>query len=117
MAWAVCSGLIRGVNASNEAPRLDPKATSNRAQVATLMHRLDVILDGGSLCRSSQRIIDFIKAKEGFSATPYWDYSQYTIGYGTCLRLHQRGSTCLLLERHYPGRGGGPAPEGHCRRL
>lgn len=84
MAWAVCSGLIRGVNASNEAPRLDPKATSNRAQVATLMHRLDVILDGGSLCRSSQRIIDFIKAKEGFSATPYWDYSQYTIGYGTC---------------------------------
>ena len=37
MAWAVCSGLIRGVNASNEAPRLDPKATSNRAQVATLM--------------------------------------------------------------------------------
>ena len=51
MAWAVCSGLIRGVNASNEAPRLDPKATSNRAQVATLMHRLDVILDGGSLCR------------------------------------------------------------------
>lgn len=84
MAWAVYAGLIRGVNASNEAPRLDPKATSNRAQVATLMHRLDQLVDGDSLCRSSQRIIDFIKAKEGFSPTPYWDYSQYTIGYGTC---------------------------------
>ena len=28
-------------------------------------------------------IIDFIKEREGFSATPYWDHSQYTIGYGT----------------------------------
>ena len=35
MAWAVYSGLIRGINASHEAPRLEPQSTSTRAQVAT----------------------------------------------------------------------------------
>ena len=83
MAWAVYSGLIRGINASHEAPRLEPQSTSTRAQVATLIHRLDLLLEDESGCRSSQRIIDFIKEREGFSATPYWDHSQYTIGYGT----------------------------------
>ena len=79
----VYSGLIRGINASHEAPRLEPQSTSTRAQVATLIHRLDLLLEDESGCRSSQRIIDFIKEREGFSATPYWDHSQYTIGYGT----------------------------------
>ncbi len=32
---------------------------------------------------SSQALIDKMKAREGFSATPYWDYSHYSIGYGT----------------------------------
>lgn len=32
---------------------------------------------------ASQDLIDVIKDAEGFSPTPYWDYSQYTIGYGT----------------------------------
>lgn len=32
---------------------------------------------------SSQKLLDIIKDCEGFSATPYWDYSQWTIGYGT----------------------------------
>lgn len=32
---------------------------------------------------SSQSLVDLIKDCEGFSATPYLDYSQYTIGYGT----------------------------------
>ena len=31
----------------------------------------------------SDSLIEFIKAHEGFSATRYWDYGQYTIGYGT----------------------------------
>ena len=31
----------------------------------------------------SESLIDFIKEQEGFSATKYWDYSQWTIGYGT----------------------------------
>lgn len=32
---------------------------------------------------SSQELVDMIKLMEGFSATAYWDYSQYTIGFGT----------------------------------
>ncbi len=31
----------------------------------------------------SDSLVEFIKAHEGFSAVRYWDYGQYTIGYGT----------------------------------
>ena len=31
----------------------------------------------------SQDGIDMIKKFEGFAKYPYWDYSQYTVGYGT----------------------------------
>lgn len=30
-----------------------------------------------------QGLVDFIKKQEGYSAKAYWDYKQYTIGYGT----------------------------------
>lgn len=36
--------------------------------------------------RSSESLIEFIKQHEGFSAYAYWDYSQYTIGYGTACK-------------------------------
>lgn len=32
---------------------------------------------------TSDDCVDFIKQVEGFSAQPYFDYSQYTVGYGT----------------------------------
>lgn len=32
---------------------------------------------------TSQEAVNLLKAFEGFSAKPYWDYSQYTVGYGT----------------------------------
>ena len=32
---------------------------------------------------ASDQLIDYIKNVEGFSAYPYWDYSQWTVGYGT----------------------------------
>lgn len=32
---------------------------------------------------SSQQFVDLLKAREGFSATPYWDNSHWSIGYGT----------------------------------
>lgn len=32
---------------------------------------------------SSQSLLDLIKDCEGFSSTPYWDYSHWAIGYGT----------------------------------
>ena len=31
----------------------------------------------------SQECVDIIKKWEGFSAKPYWDYKQWTVGYGT----------------------------------
>lgn len=80
MNWAVLVGLIQGTNASNEAPRLSPKGTSNRAQIATLLTRMAALINPSF----SPEILDFIKEREGFSRTPYWDYQQFTIGYGTC---------------------------------
>ena len=32
---------------------------------------------------TSDTCIQMIKAEEGFCRTPYWDYAQYTVGYGT----------------------------------
>ncbi|MBR4863214.1 MAG: SH3 domain-containing protein [Oscillospiraceae bacterium] len=31
----------------------------------------------------SQEALDILKLEEGFSKTPYWDYAQWTVGYGT----------------------------------
>lgn len=36
-----------------------------------------------SAMEASEHCVEFIKAVEGFSAQPYYDYSQYTVGYGT----------------------------------
>ena len=33
--------------------------------------------------KASQEMIDLLKRFEGFSLYPYWDYSQWTVGYGT----------------------------------
>ena len=33
---------------------------------------------------ASNDCIRVLKAEEGFSRKPYWDYTQYTVGYGTC---------------------------------
>ncbi len=32
---------------------------------------------------ASNNCISVLKAEEGFSRTPYWDFTQYTVGYGT----------------------------------
>lgn len=34
--------------------------------------------------KASDACIGILKAEEGFSKTPYWDYAQWTVGYGTC---------------------------------
>ena len=31
----------------------------------------------------SDDFVEFLKKEEGFAAKPYWDYSQWTVGYGT----------------------------------
>ena len=33
--------------------------------------------------RTSEQLIALLKQKEGFRATAYWDYAQYSIGYGS----------------------------------
>ena len=33
--------------------------------------------------KTSDALVEVLKKEEGFSATPYWDYAQYTVGYGT----------------------------------
>ena len=33
--------------------------------------------------RPSQQMIDMVKSMEGFAEKPYWDYAQYSVGYGT----------------------------------
>lgn len=33
--------------------------------------------------KASDSMIAVLKQEEGFSRTPYWDYAQYTVGYGT----------------------------------
>ena len=38
---------------------------------------------GAEEMTSSQAFIDLLKAREGFSAVPFWDNSHYSIGYGT----------------------------------
>jgi len=38
--------------------------------------------EGYQMMTSSQKLVDVTKSMEGFSAEPYWDYGQYTIGFG-----------------------------------
>ncbi|MBQ3529490.1 MAG: SH3 domain-containing protein [Oscillospiraceae bacterium] len=36
-----------------------------------------------SILTASDNCLSVLKAEEGFSKTPYWDFTQYTVGYGT----------------------------------
>lgn len=95
--WTVDVGLIIGFE-SDDGFRLKPADTTTRGQIAALLFRLwnlgyDFTGNGdtgngeeGKASQSSEEIIDFIKVREGFTAKPYWDHSQWTVGYGTCCR-------------------------------
>ena len=39
--------------------------------------------DAASSLATSDECVNILKAEEGFSKYPYWDYAQYTVGYGT----------------------------------
>ena len=39
--------------------------------------------EGDGLLHISEEALLILKKEEGFSSKPYWDYSQWTIGYGT----------------------------------
>ena len=56
--------------------------------------------------RTSETCITYLKEAEGFSATAYWDYSQYSIGYGSRCTLHEypngitKDAADTLLRKH-----------------
>lgn len=52
------------------------------AENKTTIGMADVGAEGYQTMTSSQSLLDVIKSMEGFSETPYWDYGQYTIGFG-----------------------------------
>ena len=84
-----------------------PAKKLTRAEVSAIVCRiqdflgLDEIADGDDpdepgknvpsnfKLRTSEQCIDYLKQAEGFSATAFWDYQQYSIGYGSRCKLHQ----------------------------
>ncbi len=71
-----------------------PGASVTRAEIAAIVHRIynsrepvqpvdpDLTPEDIQL-RTSEQLITLLKQKEGFRATAYWDYAQYSIGYGS----------------------------------
>ena len=49
----------------------------------SMMAAFPVTVRAASSMKASGQLISVLKAMEGFSAKPYWDYSQWTVGYGT----------------------------------
>ena len=68
-----------------------PNNSLTRAELSAIVHRIlthrqlnGAEADAGQIeLRTTEAGVEFIKAREGFTATAYWDYSQYSIGYGT----------------------------------
>ena len=64
-----------------------------KKRIASFLLAIIILLSVGSVCIveahaesafvASDDCIRVLKAEEGFSRKPYWDYSQYTVGYGT----------------------------------
>lgn len=53
------------------------------ALVITLIPLAAIRANAASELVASAELVEMIKNWEGFSATPYWDYGQWTVGYGT----------------------------------
>ncbi len=51
--------------------------------VVILAGMLAVGVSAATVLTTSDEAIRILKAEEGFSSKPYWDYAQWTVGYGT----------------------------------
>ena len=51
--------------------------------VVILVSMLSVGVSAEELMTTSDEAVAMLKAEEGFSSKPYWDYAQWTVGYGT----------------------------------
>ena len=85
-------GAVQGITTTeNDALPQDSAQLSSAEELQILSD--SPVTQSEVTSRSSQEIIDFIKSREGYSATPYWDVSQWTVGYGTYCK-NKDGTRC-----------------------
>ncbi len=73
------------VNAEETVPATTAEAVSTSTEETTSAvteETVSAVTDPAILTTSSD-CLSVLKAEEGFSKTPYWDFTQYTVGYGT----------------------------------
>ena len=66
---------------SVRAEQTEPTATEET--VPTVTEETVPAVTEPSVLTASADCLSVLKAEEGFSRTPYWDFTQYTVGYGT----------------------------------
>lgn len=91
----VYRGSSPASSVENESICLTPASVSDEFvsdDTAQVMSEDDRSLSSFAPMKSSQNLIDVIKDAEGFRATPYWDYMQWSIGYGTVCGYEPDGS-------------------------
>lgn len=59
------------------------KIVSLLLAVVILLSTVAVDVSAETTLKTSDEAIRILKAEEGFSSKPYWDYAQWTVGYGT----------------------------------
>ena len=103
-----------------------PGASISRAEIAAIVNRIyqsrepslpadndtDLDIDPSQIeLRTTEQMIALLKSKEGFRATAYWDYSQYSIAYGSActkdeypndITEAQARSACAIFEELCP---------------
>lgn len=87
VAWAVDIGYMAG-----KGNMLCPKDPATRAEAAVFAERAYLLLLSNGVTRCSRELMEFIMEREGFASTPYWDYSQWSVGYGSRCGTKRDGS-------------------------
>ena len=62
---------------------MNKRITSLLLAVVILASMICIGISADEVMKTSDEAIAILKAEEGFSSTPYWDYAQWTVGYGT----------------------------------
>ncbi len=83
LAFALVLGLFTGVPTTAYATDTEPSTEPTETTAPTEPATEPTEPDPDAPLTSSQELIDMIKTMEGFYPVAYWDYSQWTIGYGT----------------------------------
>ncbi len=59
------------------------RITSLLLAVVIILSMMAVAASADQVMKISDKALKILKAEEGFSKKPYWDYAQWTVGYGT----------------------------------